>query len=249
MPQQEERIVPMRVQKFLARAGVASRRRSEDLMTAGRVCVNGEVVTELGAKVDPRVDTVTVDGREVRLTDGPVTIMLNKPCGFITTMSDPYGRACVAELVPSDDYPGLFPVGRLDTDTSGLLLFSTDGELGNSLLHPRHHVDKTYEACVQGRISDEALQTLRDGVELDDGVTSPAAVTLVSRSKEKSRITLVIHEGRTRQVRRMCQKVGHPVLELHRAQFGPLTLGDLPEGSWRELTKAEVESLRSAPRR
>ncbi|MEF2651197.1 pseudouridine synthase, partial [Slackia piriformis] len=136
---EEERIVPMRLQKFLARSGVASRRGSEDLMTAGRVRVNGEVVRELGSKVDPLVDIVTVDGKMVRLSDEPVTLMLHKPAGYLTTMSDPFDRPTVADLVPCDRYPGLFPIGRLDFDTTGILLFSTDGELGNGLLHPRKH--------------------------------------------------------------------------------------------------------------
>ena len=146
-----DRIVPMRLQKFLARAGAASRRGSENLMTAGRGTVNGKVVTELGSKVDPLVDEVAVDGAVVRLADGPVTIVLHKPAGFVTTMSYPQGRRTVAELVPTERYPGLFPIGRLDFDTTGLLLFSTDGELGNGLLHPKHHVTKRYLACVEGR--------------------------------------------------------------------------------------------------
>ena len=148
--QPDERIVPMRLQKFLARAGAASRRGSENLMTAGRVTVNGQVVTELGSKVDPLVDEVAVDGVPVYLAQGPVTIMLHKPAGYVTTMSDPQGRPTVAELVPTDRFPGLFPIGRLDFDTTGLLLFSTDGELGNGLLHPRHHVEKRYLALVNG---------------------------------------------------------------------------------------------------
>lgn len=242
----QERIVPMRLQKFLARAGVASRRGSENLMTAGRVCVNGVVTTELGSKVDPRVDVVTVDGREVHLADEPVTIMLHKPAGYITTMSDPHGRPTVADLVPCDRYPGLFPIGRLDFDTTGLLLFSTDGELGNGLLHPRKHVDKTYAAVVDGRMTEDQAEALRRGVELDDGMTLPAEVQLVEASKAFSRVLITIHEGRKRQVRRMCGYVGHPVLELHRQSFGPLELRGLPEGQWRVLDSQEEEALRRA---
>ncbi len=173
------RVVPMRLQKFLARAGVASRRGSENLMTAGRVTVNGRVVTELGSKVDPRVDEVAVDGRAVRLADGPVTLMLHKPAGYVTTMSDPQGRPTVADLVPTDRHPGLFPVGRLDADTTGLLLFSTDGELGNGLLHPKRHVTKRYLACVEGRPAERELARLRRGIDLDDGPTRPADVRLL----------------------------------------------------------------------
>lgn len=176
----ENRIVPMRLQKFLARAGAASRRGSENLMTAGRVTVNGEVVTELGSKVDPLVDEVAVDGAVVRLADGPVTIVLHKPAGFVTTMSDPQGRPTVAELVPTERYPGLFPIGRLDFDTTGLLLFSTDGELGNGLLHPKHHVTKRYLACVEGVPTERELAQLRRGIELDDGPAQPADVRLVA---------------------------------------------------------------------
>ena len=176
----EERIVPMRLQKFLARAGVASRRGSENLMTAGRVTVNGVVVRELGSKVDPLVDEVAVDGSVVRLSDGSVTLMLHKPAGVITTMRDQHDRPCVADLVPVDRYPGLFPIGRLDGDTTGLLLFSTDGELGNGLLHPRHHVAKTYLACVEGVPTDKELALLRRGIQLDDGLAQPAEVEVLS---------------------------------------------------------------------
>lgn len=179
LPEPENRIVPMRLQKFLARAGAASRRGSENLMTAGRVTVNGEVVTELGSKVDPLVDEVAVDGTVVRLADGPVTIMLHKPVGFVTTMADPQGRPTVAELVPTERYPGLFPIGRLDYDTTGLLLFSTDGELGNGLLHPKHHVTKRYLACVEGCPTERELAQLRRGIDLDDGPALPADVGLV----------------------------------------------------------------------
>ncbi len=243
---EKTRIVPMRLQKFLARAGVASRRGSENLMTAGRVRVNGKVTTELGSKVDPRVDTVTVDGMTVRLADGAVTIMLHKPAGYITTMSDPQGRPTVADLVPHDRYPGLFPIGRLDYDTTGLLLFSTDGELGNGLLHPRKHVDKTYEALVDGIMTPDEARRLREGVLLDDGMTLPAEVELLDASHGRSLVSITIHEGRKRQVRRMCSFVGHPVVELHRKSFGPLGLRGLGEGAWRVLDEDEVAALRRA---
>ena len=241
-----EAIVPMRLQKFLARAGAASRRGSENLMTAGRVRVNGEVVTELGSKVDPLCDVVEVDDVVVRLFDSSVTIMLNKPAGYLTTMSDPHGRPCVASLVPTDRFPGLFPVGRLDMDTTGLLLFSTDGELGNSLLHPRHHVDKTYHARVAGIMSQEQAQVLERGIELDDGPTLPAQVRIERIAKGKTDVEITIHEGRKRQVKRMCSAVGHEVLQLHRSNFGPLALDGLTEGQWRELSDAEVKALRQA---
>ncbi|OUO88596.1 rRNA pseudouridine synthase [Rubneribacter badeniensis] len=271
------RVVPMRLQKFLARAGVASRRGSENLMTAGRVTVNGRVVTELGSKVDPRVDEVAVDGRAVRLADGPVTLMLHKPAGYVTTMSDPQGRPTVADLVPTDRHPGLFPVGRLDADTTGLLLFSTDGELGNGLLHPKRHVTKRYLACVEGRPAERELARLRRGIDLDDGPTRPADVRLLEgaaarraerlldmppaapprsskeyaavcegRAAARSIVRVALCEGRKRQVKRMLAAVGHPVVALHRDSFGPLGLGGLPRGEWRELSAEEVAALHAA---
>lgn len=243
----EPRIVPLRLQKFLARAGVASRRGSENLMTAGRVTVNGQVVTELGSKVDPLVDEVAVDGAVVALNDTATTLMLNKPEGVVTTMSDPQGRSCVADLVPTDIFPGLYPIGRLDTNTTGLLLFSTDGELGHNLLHPKYRVDKVYEAVVEGDVSNEAIERLQRGVELSDGMTAPAQVEKIEPSSAKtnntSELRITIHEGRKRQVRRMCEEVGHPVIHLNRSQFGPLTLGDLERGTWRELDKEELSRL------
>ena len=240
-----EQPFPMRLQKFLARAGVASRRGSEDLMTAGRVSVNGQIVTELGSKVDPKVDVVCVDGREVHLEDGSVYLMLHKPKGYLTTMDDPQGRPCVAQLVPRGRYPGLFPVGRLDKDTTGLLLFTTDGDMGQRLLHPKHHVDKTYRAHVAGVPDEVDLARLRGGIMLDDGLTAQAHVRLVGKRPDgSSDIELVIHEGRKRQVKRMCSAVHHPVLDLHRSSFGPLVLTDVDEGSWRLLTEDEIARLR-----
>ena len=281
--QPEERLVPMRLQKFLARAGAASRRGSENLMTAGRVTVNGQVVTELGSKVDPLVDQVAVDGVPVRLEGGPVTIMLHKPAGYVTTMSDPQGRPTVAELVPTDRFPGLFPIGRLDFDTTGLLLFSTDGELGNGLLHPRHHVEKRYLALVNGKPTPEQLAQLEQGIQLDDGVTAPAKASLVEgaeakralsmlevppvvpdhepngsvpspqraailrkRSQQRAVVRVVLREGRKRQVKRMLSAIKHGVLALHRDSFGPIELGDLPRGQWRELTPEEVAALHAS---
>ena len=281
--QPEERLVPMRLQKFLARAGAASRRGSENLMTAGRVTVNGQVVTELGSKVDPLVDQVAVDGVPVRLEGGPVTIMLHKPAGYVTTMSDPQGRPTVAELVPTDRFPGLFPIGRLDFDTTGLLLFSTDGELGNGLLHPRHHVEKRYLALVNGKPTPEQLAQLEQGIQLDDGMTAPAKASLVEgaeakralsmlevppavpdhepngsvpspqraailrkRSQQRAVVRVVLREGRKHQVKRMLSAIKHGVLALHRDSFGPIELGDLPRGQWRELTPEEVTALHAS---
>ena len=238
------KVVPMRLQKFLARAGVASRRSSENLMTAGRVAVNGNIVTELGSKVDPLVDVVTVDGRVVKLEDRPVTIMLNKPAGVITTMKAQSARPIVADLVPIGEHPGLYPIGRLDADTTGLLLFSTDGQLGNELLHPSRHVPKTYVATLKRPLSDEAADMLRNGVQLDDGPAQPAEVSVDANHPETARIT--VREGRYHQVKRMFEAVGNHVAELHRESFGPLSLGDLKPGEWRMLSAEEIEVLTSA---
>lgn len=259
-PSQQERIVPMRVQKFLARAGVASRRGSENLMTAGRVRVNGQVVTELGSKVDPLVDVVTVDGREVRLADGSVYLMLNKPAGYVTTMRDPGGRPCVASLVPTSTYPGLFPVGRLDCDTTGLLLFTTDGEAAQRLLHPSFEKDKHYVALIEGRLGISERRQLEQGIALDDGPCAPARVEFIGPEEPRaafvarraaagtSIVGLTIHEGRKHQVKRMLSAVGHEVLALHRDTFGPLRLSGVRPGEWRMLTEAERKALLGATR-
>lgn len=270
----------MRLQKFLARAGVASRRASEELILAGRVSVNGEAVCELGTKVDPARDSVAVDGAAVSLPCNGATVMLNKPAGYVTTMSDPQGRLCVADLVPAERFPGLFPVGRLDRDTTGLLLFTTDGDLGAALLHPRRHVEKRYLALVEGEITEREAQQLREGVLLSDGMTLPARIEPLtgeraelalrmlgldregasgqgrggrsfhgahgSRMRGTSLVVVGLREGRKREVRRMLEHVGHPVVALHRFAFGPLDLGDLPRGEWRELGESEVAELRRA---
>jgi 23S rRNA pseudouridine2605 synthase len=236
----------MRLQKFLARAGAASRRGSEDLIAAGRVTVNGQVVTEAGTKVDPRTDTVTFDGAVLSVGEAQVYIALNKPLGVVTTMSDPQGRPTVANLVPVADNPGLFPVGRLDAETTGLLLFTTDGELSHRLLHPRWHVEKVYLARIDGTATDRQLAPLRIGIRLDDGMTSPARLTVLGSSGGTTRVEIAIREGRKRQVRRMFSALHHPVLELHRETFGPIGIGGLAPGTWRELTSGEVAQLREA---
>jgi 23S rRNA pseudouridine2605 synthase len=241
-----ERIVPMRLQKFLARAGAASRRGSEDLMTAGRVSVNGVVVGELGTKVDPNVDEVRVDGEVVRLEDRPTYLMLNKPAGYVTTMKDPQGRPTVVDLFPPDAPAGLFPVGRLDQDTEGLLLLTTDGELAHVLMHPRHHVPKRYLATVGGVPDESDMRWLREGVRLDDGMSAPAEARIVKRSGTAAVVELIIREGRKRQVRRMLSAIDHPVNKLERLAFGAIELGDLPRGASRPLTSDEVAALKDA---
>lgn len=213
-------------------------------MTAGRVAVNGVTATELGTKVDPAVDVVTVDGTVVNLDAGPVYLILNKPAGFVTTMDDPQGRPTVKDLIPP--LPGLFPVGRLDRDTTGLLLFTTDGDLSHRLLHPRYHVTKTYRTRVDGSVSSEELDRLRTGITLDDGPCRPAQVRLLEAGANDSLVEITISEGRKRQVKRMFSAISHPVLELERTSFGPLLLGRLERGQTRELASAEVDALRRA---
>ena len=176
----------IRLNRFLARCGLGSRRGCEDLIRAGRVSLNGEVVSDLSVKVHVATDTVLVDGEPVALPSATMTIMLHKPAGYVTTMSDPQGRPCVASLVPADEYPGLFPVGRLDFDTTGLLLFTTDGKLGHALLHPRHHVAKTYYALVDGEPSRADVESLRAGIRLDDGLTQPAQVDVLKGAHRKA---------------------------------------------------------------
>lgn len=252
-------IYPMRLQRFLARAGVSSRRGSERLMTEGRVTVNGTVVTELGSKVDPLRDIVRVDGKVCSLGTSHCYLILNKPDGYLTTMSDPYGRPTVADLVPVGEYPGLFPVGRLDADTTGCLFFTTDGTMGQNLLHPSHHVDKTYIACISGALTQEEILKLEQGVEMDDCVASPASVEVLSQQDPRVAlvrpdglgarehvVSLTIHEGRKHQVKRMFLAVGHLVKSLYRLSFGPLDALGLAAGEWRLCTDDEVACLREA---
>jgi len=227
--------VPVRLNRYLASAGVGSRRAVDELIRAGRVTVNGEV-GELGAAVGDG-DVVAVDGRTVAPQE-LAYLMLHKPSGVVTTASDPQRRRTVVDLVESPER--VYPVGRLDRDTTGQLLLTNDGELANRLAHPRQGVDKTYVVEVEGDPPPEAIRRLAEGVELDDGPTAPAR----ARRLGAGRLELVIHEGRNRQVRRMCEAVGHPVRRLHRTAYGPLELDTLAPGSWRPLTAEEVAALR-----
>ena len=232
-----------RLQKVLARAGFGSRRACEDLIEDGRVTVNGEVA-ELGRRVDLESDRVAVDGIVVAVRPGLVYYLLNKPPRVVTTANDPQGRRTVLDLVPLE--PRVFPVGRLDYETEGLLLLTNDGELTHGLTHPSRGVDKWYLAEVEGVPSRAALRRLREGVDLDDGRTAPARVRLAQAHGDGAAVELVIHEGRNRQVRRMCEAVGHPVRRLVRTRIGPLVDHELRPGEWRPLTLAEVRSLYEA---
>jgi len=232
-----------RLQKVLAWAGFGSRRACEHLIERGRVAVNGEVAV-LGRRVDPAVDAVTVDGVRVAVRRDLVYYLLNKPARVVTTASDPQGRRTVLDLVPVE--PRVFPVGRLDYETEGLLLLTNDGELAHALIHPSRGVRKTYLVEVQGVPGPGVLRRLREGVLLDDGMTAPAGAKLVDAKGDHAAIELTIHEGRNRQVRRMCEAVGHPVLRLVRTRFGPLADAKLEPGRWRPLHLAEVRALHEA---
>jgi 23S rRNA pseudouridine2605 synthase len=228
-----------RVQKVLARAGYGSRRACEELIDDGRVAVNGRTAV-LGARVDVEADELTVDGVPVAIRPGLVHYLLNKPAGVVTTADDPQGRPTVVELVPST--PRVFPVGRLDLDTEGLLLVTNDGDLTHRLTHPSFGVEKEYLAQVEGTPSRGALRQLREGVTLDDGPTAPANAS----SPSPGVLRLTIHEGRNRQVRRMCEAIGHPVIRLVRTRIGPLADRSLPPGEWRPLTTDELRALQAA---
>jgi 23S rRNA pseudouridine2605 synthase len=228
-----------RLQKVLARLGFGSRRVCEELIADGRVTVNG-TVAELGRRVDVDTDVVAVDGAPVGIRPGLVYYVLNKPTGVITTADDPQGRPTVVQIVPSE--PRVFPVGRLDADTEGLLLLTNDGDLTHRLTHPSFGVEKEYLASVKGSPSRGAIRRLREGIDLDDGVTAPARVTAV----DESLLRITIHEGRNRQVRRMCEAIGHPVTRLVRTRIGPLVDRRLKPGEWRELSREEVRTLEIA---
>lgn len=233
----------MRLQKYLAMSGVASRRASEKLIAEGHVAVNGAVITEMGVQVDETRDRVTVDGELIHLEEEKHYIAYNKPIGEVTTNSDPEGRPTVMDKFR--DYPvRLYPVGRLDYDSEGLLLLTNDGELMNNLLHPSREVNKTYLAKVSNHVDDDVLRRLRAGVSIDGRLTSPANARLVRHDAFDSIVMVTIHEGRYRQVRRMFEAVGHQVVQLKRVGFASVQLGDLPRGQWRRLTDAEIKRLK-----
>lgn len=238
-----------RLQKVLSQAGVASRRLSEELITQGRVQVNGETVTALGTKADPDVDEIKVDGRRIQTQKRKRYILLHKPRGYITSRSDPEGRPTVLDLLRGvREY--IYPVGRLDYDSEGLLILTNDGELATRLTHPRHEVDKVYEARVRGVPDAHTLDRLSRGVTIEGRRTSPAKLRasepIVKESGEQTIIEITIHEGRQRQVRQMFDSVGHPVVRLKRVRIGPLEDPDMPPGHWRELMPQEVARLQRA---
>lgn len=238
----------VRLQKVIADSGLSSRRKAETMIEEGRVTVNGRVVRELGTKVDPARDHVKVDGRHIKPAPPQVFIMLHKPKGVVSSLSDPVGRPTITDLLGGVGLR-VFPVGRLDYDSEGLLLLTNQGELAQTLLHPRYHVPKTYLIKVKGVLNDEELARLETGVELEDGMTGAAVVKKIRKAEENSWLEITIREGRNRQVKRMLEHVGHPVLKLTRVKFGPLTLGGLAPGEYRYLTDREANALRAIVQR
>lgn len=231
----------IRLQKFLSECGVASRRKSEELIEQGRVRVNGAVAS-IGDKVNPKKDTVQVNGKKIVKQKEKTYIMLHKPRGFITTMSDELDRKCVVELI--SDVPGrVYPVGRLDRDSEGLLLFTNDGEFANAMTHPRKHVPKTYRVTVRPGINEEQLTALTQGIIIDDRKTAPAEVRVVTKEENRVVLEVILYEGRNRQIRKMCEEIGLEVARLKRTAIGSVKLGMLKQGDWRNLTDDEVRKL------
>ena len=232
----------VRLQKVLAGAGIASRRKAEEMILAGRISVNGHVVRELGVRVDPEKDVVGVDGASIAGERPKTYLLFHKPKECVTTLRDPQGRRTVLEFVP-ELKERLFPVGRLDYDAEGLLILTNDGNLAHRLQHPRHGVPKVYEVKVQGHPDENALRRLRSGVHLDEGTTGPAAVSVLRLLPKAAWLRIVLHQGWNRQIKRMGEAVGHAVLKIKRVAYGPLALGNLAPGRYRPLTPSEVRQL------
>ncbi len=232
-----------RLQKVLAHRGVASRRSCEELIKHGRVKVNGKAVTEMGVTVDPDIDDILVDGKPIAGAQKTVVVALNKPRGYVSTVSDPHAERTVMDIVKIEGHR-LYPVGRLDKESRGLMLLTDDGDLANKLLHPSHRVEKIYEVTAKGGLDAKALERMAKGVMLEDGMTDPARLIEVRIDDDKTRFVIGLKQGRKRQVRRMVRAVGGHVTNLRRIEFAGLKLGDLPEGKWRELSRAEVTEIK-----
>lgn len=232
-----------RLQKVIARAGIASRRQAEELIKQGLVTVNGQTVLTLGTKVDPVRDHVKVKGRRLKTQAPDMFLLLNKPSGYLSTLMDPEGRPTIKQLLPKPSLR-LFPVGRLDFDSEGLLLLTNNGDVAQACLHPSQHVPKTYLAKIKGKLEDKDIRELQKGIPLDDGMTAPAKVKKAGKAESNSWIEITIHEGKKHQVKRMFESLGHPVIRLKRIQFGPLRLGNLLPGHSRFATDTEANELR-----
>lgn len=233
----------IRLQKFLANSGVASRRKCEELILEGKISVNGKVVQELGTRIEPDVDKVTYCGKLIRNTEEHVYILLNKPIGYVTTTKDQFNRDTVLDLVKVKEK--VLPVGRLDMYTSGAIILSNDGEFIYKITHPKYEVEKTYNVTLKGQITDEEVEKLKNGVQIEDYITGKAKVKILRIDKEKSlsRVEIIIHEGKNREVRKMCEAIGRKVLALHRTKIGNISVKDLRLGTWRYLKPNEIKSL------
>lgn len=234
----------IRLNKYLANYGIASRRDIKKLLKTMTITINGEQAQEPGQRITPYKDIIYVNGKKL-LPPKIVYYLINKPKGVISTTADERGRKNVLSFVPTDER--IYPVGRLDKDTTGLLILTNDGELTNRLTHPSFHVPKTYRAVVQGKVAPEQLRALRNGVLLDDGITSPATIKIIQINNQQTILEFVLHEGRNRQIRRMCETVGIKLLELDRIKFGPISKGNLKMGTYRQLTPKEISSLKTIP--
>lgn len=235
----------MRLQKYLAEAGLTSRRKAEQLIVEGKIKVNGNIVTELGTKVNPDRDKVTYNEKEVKLKEDKVYILLNKPIGYVTTVKDQFNRDSVIDLVKVKQR--LVPVGRLDMYTSGALILTNDGDFVYKVTHPKHEIDKTYTVTLKGIVNKEDVQKLKDGVDIGNYTTRPAKVKILKTDEEKniSRLQIIIHEGKNRQVRKMCESIGYKVLALHRSEIAGIGVKDIELGKWRYLTQNEVKKFLS----
>lgn len=233
----------IRLQKFLSEAGIASRRKSEQYIIEGKVSVNGKIVKELGTKINIEKDKIFFEGKEVKINDKKIYILLNKPIGYVTTVKEQFGRDSVMDLIQIKER--IVPVGRLDMYTSGALILTNDGDFVYKVTHPKHEVTKTYTVTVKGIVTNEEVYKLQNGVYIDDYMTKPAKVKILKTDEEKniSRLRIEIHEGKNRQVRKMCEAVGRKVIALHRSKIGNIEVKDMPIGKWRYLTKREVEEL------
>ena len=233
----------VRLQKYLANCGIASRRKAEELITSGKISVNGEVIAELGTKINPSKDKVVYNGKEVKVEEEHVYILLNKPIGYVTTAKDQFGRDSVMDLVKVKER--VVPVGRLDMYTSGALILTNDGDFVYQVTHPKHEIEKTYTVTIKGIVTDKEVERLRKGIRIDDYITKEAKVKILKKEKKKnqSRLEITIHEGKNRQVRKMCEAIGHKVLALHRSKIAGIGVKDLSLGKWRYLSKEEVNKI------
>lgn len=233
----------VRLQKYLANCGIASRRKSEELITSGKISVNGKVITELGTKINPSTDKILYNGKEVKEESKHVYILLNKPIGYVTTSKDQFGRDSVMDLVKVKER--IVPVGRLDMYTSGALILTNDGDFVYQVTHPKHEIEKTYTVTMKGIVTKEEVEKLRNGIKIDDYITKEAKAKILKTDEEKnqSRLEITIHEGKNRQVRKMCEAIGHKVLALHRSKIAGIGVKDLSLGKWRYLNKEEVNKI------